>query len=421
MLFSLDGVAQILYILKIPLITSGYGARIFYTALFSGSLLAGFGASLFIAAHDESKKRKWIIGYALAVFGMFGISYLISRVFHTAAPTLTNLKFPVAIMLLFAGSFAAYTLVKKVHPKIVTVLFLLAVCGITYVDLFRLGYRFLTFSNEKFLYPDTKVTEFIKDYTKDTLGRVYGLTEPELPTYLGVQSAETYNSFYSMRTATLLTSLDGKASDELPVNKFLLNKNENLKHILDVTGTSLIVVDKGKNPASEYFLSSRFEKELTKVYEDEQFDVYKNDTAVPRFGVYYDVISSVSEDRILSMLKTHDVDTSKTLLFEEQLPIQLEAGTGSAKLVDSTVNSERFSVTTDKPAVFYISDSFYPGWKAQVNDVDTHIYRANYNFRGILVPQGESDVIFSYTPTHWSLYVAIAIVSGVLLLVLTLI
>jgi len=29
--FSLDGVAQILYVLKIPLITSGYGARIFYS------------------------------------------------------------------------------------------------------------------------------------------------------------------------------------------------------------------------------------------------------------------------------------------------------------------------------------------------------------------------------------------------------
>lgn len=417
--FSLDGVAQILYILKIPLITSGYGARIFYTALFSGSVLAGFGVSAFIASNEESKKRKWVIGYALVTLGILGVSYVLTKVAHTQAPTLTNLKFPIAIMVLFVGSFIAYTLAKKIQPKIITAFFVLAVCGITYFDLFRLGYRFLTFSNNKFLYPDTKVAAFIKDYTKDTLGRVYGLAEPELPTYLGVQSVETYNSFYSMRTAILLTTLDGKASDKLPVNKFLLNKNENLKHILDFSGTELVVVDKGKNPASEYFLSSRFEKDLTKVYEDEQFDVYKNNMVLPRFGLYYDVKQSVSDAEALQMLKNNEIDVSKTLILDETLLTDIVVGTGSAKLHTSTVNSLSFNVDTDVPAMFYISDSYYPGWTASVNGIDAHIYRANYNFRAVQVPSGVSTVTFQYQPSHWTLYISIALLSIIVLIVLT--
>ncbi len=416
--FSLDGVAQILYVLKIPLITSGYGARIFYTALFSGSVLAGFGVSSFITSSEELKKRKWVIGYVLVVFGIFGIFYLFTKVVHAAGPTLTNLKFPIAIMALFTGSFVVYTLSKKIHPKIITACFVLAICGITYFDLFRLGYRFFTFSNNKFLYPDTKVTSFIKDYTKDTLGRVYGLAEPELPTHLGVQSLETYNSFYSMRTAMLLSALDGKESEPLPVNKYLLNKNENLKHILDLTGTELVVVDKGKNPASEYFLNSRFEKDLTKVYEDEQFDVYKNNTVLPRFGLYYDIRQSVGDVETLHMMKNNTVDMSKILMIDETLPMMIGEGTGAARLTASTINSQEFSVTSDAPSMLYISDSYYPGWTASVNGEKTHIYRANYNFRAVAVPAGDSLVQFQYQPSHWVLTVGVALLSIVLLIVL---
>lgn len=420
-LFSLDGVAQILYILKIPLVTSGYGARIFYTALFSGSVLAGFGLSSFVTAGEEAKKRKWVIGYVLTVLGIFGIAFILTKVLHTPAPSLTNLKFPVAIIVLFAGSFISYAFAKKIHSNIVTALFIVAVLGITYVDLFRLGYRFLTFSNNKFLYPNTKVVSFVKEYTKDTLGRVYGLVEPELPTYLGVQSVETYNSFYSMRTAILLATLDGKEQKPFPVNKYLLNKNENLKHILDFAGTSLIVIGKGKNPASEYFLSSRFERDLTKVYEDEQFDVYKNNTVRPRFGLYYDIKQSVGDIDALRLLKDNVVDTSKTLIIDETLPAGVEAGTGSAKLTASTVNSQVFNVTTDKQAMFYLSDSYYPGWTATVNGVDAHIYRANYNFRGVLVPSGISDIVFRYEPTHWGMYVGISVLSIVFLVLMALV
>ena len=419
-LFSLDGVAQILYVLKIPLITSGYGARIFYAALFSGSLLAGFGLLSFISSAEETKKRTWVTSFVLAVLGIFGIAFILTRVLHTSAPTLTNLKFPIAIVVLFAGSFVVYTLTKKIHTKMVTALFVVAVLGISYFDLFRLGYRFLTFSNNKFLYPNTKVATFIKEYTKDTLGRVYGLAEPEVPTHLRIQSVETYNSLYSMRTGILLSTLDGKENEPLPVNKYLLNKNENLKNILDFTGTSLVVVDKGKNPASEYFLNSRFEKDLTKVYEDEQFDVYKNNTVLPRFGLYYDIRQSVGDVEALQLMKNKTVDMSKTLIIDETLPMPIEEGTGSAKLTASTVNSQVFNVTTDTPAVLYVSDTYYSGWTASVNGEDAHIYRANYNFRGVLVPSGISDIVFQYEPTNWGIYVAVSIISIVFIVLLAL-
>lgn len=415
-LFSLDGIAQLLYVLRIPLITSGYGARIFYTALFSGSVLAGLGLFTYLQPGNETKKRQWLFRYIATILIVFGVSFALTKIIHTPVPSFNNLKFPVGIVLLFAGAGFLYFIVKKRNAALATILFALAVLGITYFDLFRLGYRFLTFSNTKFLYPDTKVVTFIKEQTQKTLGRVYGLAEPELPSYLGVYSVETYNSLYSMRTGKLLQALDGKDMTSLPVNKYLLNKNENLKYILDLAGTSLIVIDKGKNPASEYFRSSRFEKELTRVFEDDKFDVYRNDTSIPRFGVFYDVRQNVSDGEALQLLQNRLVNLDTTILIDTAIPIELQQGTGSADLLSSSLNSQTFRVQTDKPALLYVSDAFFPGWKAIVNGKEKQIYRTNYNFRSVLVPSGNSEVVFTYQPTHWPVYVGISIVSVLLIL-----
>lgn len=417
-LFSLDGIAQLLYVLKIPLITSGYGGRMFYTVLFSGSVLSGLGMYDYIQSGNEVKKRRWLLWYVIAVFVIYCVSFALTKIIHTTAPSLTNLKFPIIIMAMFGTVGFCYHWLKHRSVIYVTILFCVAILGITYFDLFRLGYRFLTFSNRKFLYPESKVAMFVKEQTKDTLGRVYGLAEPELPSYLGVYTVETYNSLYSMRTGILLQALDGKDSKDLPVNKYLLNKNENLKYILDLTGTSLIVIDKGRNPASEYFRSSRFEKELTKVFENDKFDVYRNDTSIPRFGVYYDVKQNVSDAETLQMLQSRSINLQSTVIVDESLPIPLQSGTGSAKLLSSTVNDQVFQVTSDKPGLFYVSDAYFPGWKAMVNGDTGRIYKTNYNFRSVLVPSGTSEVRFQYQPTHWPLFVWISVISLLLLVIL---
>ena len=42
-----------------------------------------------------------------------------------------------------------------------------------------------------------------------------------------------------------------------------------------------------------------------------------------------------------------------------------------------------------------------PGWQAEVNGEQVEIFATNALFRGVPVPAGESEVIFSYKPTNW--------------------
>lgn len=409
-LFSIDGIAQILYFLKIPIITSGYGGRIFSMSLFSGALLSAYGLTEFFQNHDKKK-----LLYTGAYIGILVIIFAGSLIFKFVP--FVHLKFPMIILFIFGALMMFYYVFVRRFPKITVIIFSIGILLCTYADLFRLGYRFLTFSNSKFLYPETNVVTFVKKESRETMDRVYGLTEPELSTYLGVSSIETYNPLYSIRTAQLFQTLNGKDPNKLPVNKYILDKTETLKNVLDVTGTSLIVVGKGENPATKYFLSSSFEKDLTKIYGDEQFEVYRNTSAYPRFSLYYKAVNGLSDRAILEDIQKGKTNMKDTVLLEKSLPISLEMGTGSAKLVASTVNSQTFDIDSNSPALFYVSDTYYPGWKAYVNKKETEIFRTNYNFRSVLIPNGQSTVEFRYQPTNWNMYIGLSGVSFLLLVI----
>jgi uncharacterized membrane protein YfhO len=61
-----------------------------------------------------------------------------------------------------------------------------------------------------------------------------------------------------------------------------------------------------------------------------------------------------------------------------------------------------------------LGDTFYPnGWQAYIDGSETEIYRANHNFRGIVVPQGKHKIEFVYSPASFviSKYLALILSS----------
>ncbi len=55
------------------------------------------------------------------------------------------------------------------------------------------------------------------------------------------------------------------------------------------------------------------------------------------------------------------------------------------------------------PAWLVLTDTYYPGWRATVNDRAVPVAVANYAFRAVPVPAGASTVVFSYEPTSYRL------------------
>lgn len=66
-----------------------------------------------------------------------------------------------------------------------------------------------------------------------------------------------------------------------------------------------------------------------------------------------------------------------------------------------TVNSVDLKVQAARPRVVVLTEMTDPGWKARVNGEETTVYVANYLFRAVVVPPGESVVKFWFEPESY--------------------
>jgi len=55
----------------------------------------------------------------------------------------------------------------------------------------------------------------------------------------------------------------------------------------------------------------------------------------------------------------------------------------------------------DGPSLVTFSEAYYPGWKAFLDGNPVPLYRANYDFRAVLLPAGTHRVDFKYEPAWW--------------------
>ncbi|MGC8947560.1 MAG: YfhO family protein, partial [Anaerolineae bacterium] len=83
------------------------------------------------------------------------------------------------------------------------------------------------------------------------------------------------------------------------------------------------------------------------------------------------------------------------------------AGQGRIEVGYYGPNDVVLFVETDAPALLVLSDTFYPGWQAEVDGERAPIYRTNAVFRGVLVPPGKHRVEMTFRPSslRWSLMI----------------
>jgi uncharacterized membrane protein YfhO len=58
-------------------------------------------------------------------------------------------------------------------------------------------------------------------------------------------------------------------------------------------------------------------------------------------------------------------------------------------------------VQTSVPAYLVLSDVYYPGWTATIDDHPTDLYPADFAFQAVLIPAGSHHVRFQFEPIAW--------------------
>jgi hypothetical protein len=110
-----------------------------------------------------------------------------------------------------------------------------------------------------------------------------------------------------------------------------------------------------------------------------------------------DRVSSPAE--ALTVLQ-QGIATGRTVV-EAPADAPIAAAEGDAEIV--AYAPERIVVRTVSAADSFLvlSDAYYPGWEATVDGVAAPIYPTNILFRGVPIPAGEHEIVFTFRPQPW--------------------
>ena len=112
---------------------------------------------------------------------------------------------------------------------------------------------------------------------------------------------------------------------------------------------------------------------------------------------------------ILKALRTGRYDPRQVVLLSEKPPADVkdspvlidgneaESVDREVKVLEYLPDRIRLAVNTDRPRWLFMSEIYYPGWKALVDGEPVKVYRANHIFRAVPVP-GRCQVTFYFKP-----------------------
>ncbi|MBP7688191.1 MAG: YfhO family protein [Thermoflexales bacterium] len=137
---------------------------------------------------------------------------------------------------------------------------------------------------------------------------------------------------------------------------------------------------------------------------DPQIDVYLNTKALPRAMLIDNVQSVRSGEEAWQAIHVPDFDPSKSVVIESAEDFTVGSTGGDKTLAFGAVRNNRveLAVTTSAETMLVLSDVFYPGWIATLDDQSTPIFPANFAFRAVRVPSGSHRVVFEFAPASWT-------------------
>lgn len=400
---------------NIPIMGSSAPSRFIFLFQFSGIVLSAYGLDALWKNLSENSRHKNLIPLvliALVYVILWGAAFFVNN-----SVAMKNLVLPSGIF--FMLFLAILTRVSKIIPiKISRLALLIAIPLVIFEASFFLN-KYSPFSSRQFVFPPHPVINFLKD--KAGYDRFYGTGtayfDNNFATYYQIYSTEGYDSLMTKRYEQLLSSTEnGKLTNKIHRSDAVFPTIDNSfkNKTLDILGVKFFLYKddmlKGPwNPDLNKFPQDKY----SLVWQKGKWQIYQRNTALPRVLLtsQYEVISN--DDKLLSRFYEPDFNHQQTLLLSQKPNFPSHKGSGEANIISYFPDTIEVEVNSQTDSLLYLSDSFFPGWTSSVDNVQTPIFQANYNFRAVPVPSGKHTVTFNYSP--------LSVKSGAILSILSLI
>jgi hypothetical protein len=151
---------------------------------------------------------------------------------------------------------------------------------------------------------------------------------------------------------------------------------------------------------------------------DPQVNIYRNEAALPRAFVVHRVIVVQDQEGAWARIHQPDFDPASAVVLEGGQPLEIQPVAGDRVEV-TAYESDRVVLEVDAEAdgYLFLSDPFYPGWRAEIDGTPAEILRANYAFRAIALPAGSHRVTMTFQPATWTVGLGVSVLAGLLIIV----
>lgn len=374
------------------------------------ALLGAFG---FDAIMEKGRKLFSFLASLFPIYLLIATFGIFAAYLYKNSIGIKNLVFPGLI--LFGLTLTLFLIWKFKSFRKIGGLILIT---LTISELFRFGWKYTPISPREFTYPTTPILTYLMNQPKPF--RVTGakVIPSNLRMVYGIESPEGYDTFHPLNMSEFVAAINSGNVDSLPVGRYGIVDND-VSPLLDLINTKYylaLVTD----PDIKRFDSKRF----TKVFQDKSVIIFESKTSLPRSFMAYDWEVDVpqKENDLTALGKIMDINfpLGKRIVLDSNPGISPDVST-KIKAVQSVKydlyeNQESIvKVNTNKDGMLFVSDSYYPGWKAFVDGKETKIYTADFAFRAIEIPKGEHSVRMVYEPKSFSDGVKLSVLSLVLL------
>ncbi|MFQ5343894.1 MAG: YfhO family protein, partial [Anaerolineae bacterium] len=376
-------------------------ARFIYLTDFALAVLAAFGVDALLSLEAGSRRVARAMPWAGLLMGVavFAAGYLLLARYQPAAARATVAVRGLVIfgVLLVAG----VTLVAaRARRRLNAALFGGLCVALVAVDVIGLGMGVDVGRHDPTTnFRRARVAEFLKSdpslYRIEVRPEVWGWWSPDAALIHGIQDAGgIYNPLRLSDYQLFWESLTDRATQ---LYDFL-----NAKYLIAPPGFGL--------PHDKF----------APVLDDGDLTVYLNRAALPRIQMIYD--TQIVKDQTAAFHAVHAAtfDPTHTVVLEANQPTSQPANQPSVSPANQPSSPTRLSfagyglnsavvdVTTETSGWLVMSDVWYPGWRAQIDDAAAPVLRANYAFRAVPVPAGSHRVRIFFAPLTWKIGVAIS-------------
>jgi hypothetical protein len=412
------------------------GVAVLFLALSFEPLFGVYRAIPVFSSFRMPDRMLWVTGFAFAVVAAFGVDALAQSAKDARSGRLFALGLALIAVLLFyalAGAFAAWEWAIAAGVLLSAGLVLWG----RVPDLDRVAIALLILANlyavslppaqlytyGAWLFRNSRAFDYVADHAshQDRMFQVWARNDfavmARSASVYGIASIQDYEHQTSARYAAFYVQMmQGRALRAL--NDFIYS-SPRVPHdprLFDLVAARYVVVS-GPPPKGIEFLDQPPGRPGVSrpVFRDGHARVYENANALPR-AFFVPQAAVVGEpERLLQMLGSTAHDPRAVALIEERPAdgfLGAPGASGTARIERSRGEELAVHVSASADGFLFVSDQLYPGWEARVNGRPVPIARANYAFRLVRVPQGDSEVVFRYRPSSVRIGAAVSLLTA---------